>query len=201
VLGAVVGRTAVPLEARAGRLRTAETNLGNFVADVMRERMSADVALANGGGIRGEQVFPPGPLTKGDILSLLPFTNVIVKLEMRGADLRVAFEQGLAELERDGGGFLQVSGLRLTYDPARPPGQRVLAVEVGGGVLDDARAYTVAVNTYMYRGGDGLTAFARGRVLVGPESGPDLVAIVLDAVTTRGTIAPMVEGRIRAAGR
>jgi 5'-nucleotidase len=201
VLSAVVGRTAVPLEARAGRLRTAETNLGNFVADVMRERMSADVALANGGGIRGEQVFPPGPLTKGDILSLLPFTNVIVKLEMRGADLRVAFEQGLAELERDGGGFLQVSGLRLTYDPARPPGQRVLAVEVGGGVLDDARAYTVAVNTYMYRGGDGLTAFARGRVLVGPESGPDLVAIVLDAVTTRGTIAPTVEGRIRAAGR
>jgi len=200
-LSAVVGRTTVPLEARAGRLRTAETNLGNFVADVMRERMRADVALTNGGGIRGGEILPPGPLTKGDVLGLLPFTNVIVKLEMRGADLRLALEQGLAQLEREAGGFLQVSGLRLMYDPAQAPGQRVLGVEVGGVALDDARAYTVAVNNYMHGGGDGLTAFAGGRVLVGPESGPDLAATVLATITTRGTIAPVVEDRIRAANR
>jgi 5'-nucleotidase len=202
VLGMVVGRSTVPLEARASRLRTSETNLGNFVADVMRARMGTDVALMNGGGIRSEQVLPPGPITKGHLVAFLPFTNVVVKLEMRGADLRQALEQGLAEIDREGGGFLQVSGLSLRFDPARPPGQRVLAVEIGGTALDAARTYTVAVNDYMHRGGDGLTAFARGRVLVGPESGPGLSTIVLEAVERQGTIAPTVEGRIRAgAGR
>jgi 2',3'-cyclic-nucleotide 2'-phosphodiesterase (5'-nucleotidase family) len=197
VLGTVVGRSDVPLEARSSRLRTSETNLGNFVADVMRERMGADVALTNGGGIRSEQVLAAGPITKGDVMAFLPFTNVAVKLEMRGADLRLALEQGLADIERAAGGFLQVSGLSLTYDPARPPGQRVLAVQVGGTDLDDVRTYIVAANDYILRGGDGLTAFARGRILVGAENGPDLSAIVLEAVGRRGTIAPTVEGRIR----
>jgi len=199
VLGVVIGRSAVPLEARSSALRTSETNLGNFVADVMRQRMGADVALTNGGGIRSEQVLPPGPLTKGHVVGFLPFTNVVVKLDLRGADLRAALEQGLANLEREGGGFLQVSGLRLTYDPAQPAGRRVLSVEVGGVGLDETRNYTVCVSDYMLRGGDGLTAFARGRVLVGSESGPDLSTVVLEAVISRGTIAPVVEGRIRAA--
>jgi 2',3'-cyclic-nucleotide 2'-phosphodiesterase (5'-nucleotidase family) len=198
VLGTVVGHTTVPLEARSSRLRTSETNLGNFITDVMRERMGADVALTNGGGIRSEQVLPAGPVTRGNLLGFLPFTNVAVKLEMRGADLRLALEQGLADLEREGGGFLQVSGLSLTYDPTRPPGHRVLSVQVGGAALDDARTYLVAANDYIVRGGDGFTAFARGRIVVGPESGPDLSAIVLEAVSRRGTIMPRVEGRIRA---
>jgi 2',3'-cyclic-nucleotide 2'-phosphodiesterase (5'-nucleotidase family) len=120
-----------------------------------------------------------------------------VKLEMRGADLRQVLEQGLAELEREGGGFLQVSGITFTYDPARPPGQRVLSVEIGGARLDEAGTYVVAANDYILRGGDGHTALGRGRVLVGPENGPALSAIVLDAVTRRGTISPQVEGRIR----
>jgi 2',3'-cyclic-nucleotide 2'-phosphodiesterase (5'-nucleotidase family) len=197
VLGAVVGQTTVPLEARSSRLRTAETNLGNFIADVMRERMGAQVALTNGGGIRSEQVLAAGPITKGDVVGFLPFTNVVVKLELRGADLRHVLEQGLAELERKGGGFLQVSGIAFTYDPARPPGQRLLSVEVGGARLDEAGTYVVAVNDYIFRGGDGHTALGRGRVLVGPENGPDLSAIVLDAVVRRGTISPQVEGRIR----
>lgn len=197
VLGTVIGHTTVPLDARTNHVRTAETNLGNFIADTMRERMGAEVALMNGGGIRSDQVIPAGPLTKGHLLSLLPFTNVVVKLELRGSDLRAALEQGLSGLERDGGGFLQVSGLAFTYDPARPAAQRVLAVQVGGRDLETERVYVVAVNSYMHRGGDGLTALTRGRVLVGPESGPDLSTMVLEVVTRRGTIAPALEGRIR----
>jgi 5'-nucleotidase len=197
VLGAVVGRSTVPLEARASRLRTSETNLGNLVSDVIRERMGAEVGLTNGGGIRSEQEFPPGPITRGDVLGFLPFSNVAVKLAMRGADLRLALEQGLSGLEREAGAFLQVSGLALTYDPRRDPGRRVLTVSVNGVALDDARTYVVATNDYLLRGGDGFTAFARGRILVGPESGPDLAAVLLEAVTARGTLAPSVEGRIR----
>jgi len=196
-----VGRTTVPLEARRAPLRTQESNLGDFLADAMRARLDADVAMINGGGIRTDRVVPTGALTKRDVLGLLPFTNVVVKLAVTGARLREALEQGLSRLEREGGGYLQVSGLRLAYDPRLPAGRRVLGVEVGGAALDPARTYTVAVVDYVARGGDGITALRDGRVLVDATSGPQLSDVLLEAITTRGTIAPAVDGRLRDATR
>jgi 2',3'-cyclic-nucleotide 2'-phosphodiesterase (5'-nucleotidase family) len=196
-----VGRTTVPLEARRAPLRTQESNLGDFLADAMRARLGADVALVNGGGIRTDRVVPAGPLTKRDVLGLLPFTNVVLKLAVPGARLREALEQGLGRLEREGGGYLQVSGLRLAYDPRLPAGRRVLGIEVGGAPLDPAKTYTVAVVDYVARGGDGITALRDGRVLVDPTSGPQLSDVLLEAITARGTIAPAVDGRLRDATR
>ncbi|MGH7347263.1 MAG: bifunctional metallophosphatase/5'-nucleotidase, partial [Candidatus Rokuibacteriota bacterium] len=109
-LDVVVGRTAVDLEARGQFLRTRETNLGDFVADLLRERLEADTAFVNGGAIRTNRTVPAGPLTKRDIRGLLPFTDVVMKLEMRGRDIRAALEHGLVQADREGGGFLQVSG-------------------------------------------------------------------------------------------
>ena len=197
-LDVVVGHTAVPLEARRSPLRTQETNLGNFVADVMRARMKTDVALFNGGGIRGDRVVPPGPLTRRDVASLLPFGNVVMAVEATGRALRAALEQGLALREREGGGFLQVSGLRMAFDPARPAGQRVIAIAVGGGPLDADRHYTVAVPDYVGRGGDGITALREARVLVGSGHGPLLADLLLQAVAAGSPIGPQVEGRLRA---
>jgi 5'-nucleotidase len=195
-LDVVVGRTTVPLEARRGRLRTEETNLGSFIADAMRARMQTDVALINGGGIRGDRVVPPGPLTRRDVAGLLPFGNVVMVVEATGRSLRAALEQGLALREREGGGFLQVAGLRMRFDPARPAGQRVVAVEVGGAPLDPERRYTVAVADYVARGGDGITALRGARVLVDAAHGPLLGEILLRAVAP--SIAPAVDGRLRA---
>ena len=196
-LDVVVGQTTVALESRRGRLRTQETNLGNFITDAMRARLKTDVAVMNGGGIRGDRVVPPGPLSRRDVVAMLPFANVIVSIEVTGRALRTALEQGTARREREGGGFLQVSGLTLTLDPARPAGQRVVAVEVGGAPLDPERRYRVAVADYVANGGDGITAFRDGQVLVDAESGPLAAEILLQAVTAAGTIAPAVDGRIR----
>lgn len=196
-LDVVVGRTEVPLEARRGRLRTEESNLGSFVADAMRARMRADVALINGGGIRGDRVVPPGPLTRRDLAGLLPFGNVVMVLEVTGRALQAALEQGLALREREGGGFLQVAGLRMRFDPARPPGQRVVAVAVGGAPLDPERRYTAAVADYVVRGGDGITALREGRVLVDAGHGPLLADILLQAVAAQPSIVPRVDGRLR----
>lgn len=195
-LHAVIGRATVPLEARRARLRGEEANTGNFITDVMRARMGADVALLNGGGVRTDRVLPEGPITKRDIVSMLPFINAVMKLEMTGSDLRAAIEYGLAQTDRGGGGFLQLSGARIVWDPARPAGRRLVRADVGGAPLDDGRRYTVAVIDYLYRGGDGFTAFRDAKVLVDAESGPALMPAVVDAITERGTIAPGVEGRI-----
>ena len=195
-LAVEIGRTSVPLDARRAPLRTSETNVGDFVADAMRARLQADVAVLNGGGIRGDRVIPPGPLTRRDVLVLLPFNNVVMKLAVSGAQLREALEQGLSRVEREGGGFLQVSGLRVAYDPRRPAGRRVLAAEVGGMALDPQRSYTAAVLDWVARGGDGVTALQNGRVLIDAMSGPQLSDVVLDTITARGTIMPVVDGRL-----
>jgi len=195
-LDIVIGRADAPLEARSQQLRTQETNLGDFVTDRLRERLATDVAVVNGGAIRTNRTVPAGPLTKRDVHGLLPFTDVVMKLELRGRDLKAALEHGLAQTDRVAGGFLQVSGIRLIWDPKRAAGERVISASVGGRPLEDETTYTVAVPSYLVRGGDGYTAFARGRVLVDETSGPQVAQIVMDAIVARGAIAPATDGRI-----
>jgi 5'-nucleotidase / UDP-sugar diphosphatase len=195
-LDAVVGKSTVPLEARSATLRTEETNLGDFVADALRERLGTDVAVINGGAIRTNRTVPPGLLTRRDVLSLLPFTDMVVKLEMRGADLRAALEHGLAQTDRVGGGFLQLSGARVVWDPRLAPGRRIVDVSVRGKPLADDAVYTVAVPGYLVRGGDGYTVFAHAKTIVDAESGPQVSQVVIDAIAARAEIAPAVDGRI-----
>jgi 2',3'-cyclic-nucleotide 2'-phosphodiesterase (5'-nucleotidase family) len=197
-LDVVIGRTSTPLEARRAPLRTQESNLGDFIADAMRARLKTDVALLNGGGIRSDRILPPGALTRRDVASLLPFGNVVMVLQLSGRDLREALEHGLAQRDREGGGFLQVSGITLTFDPSRPAGRRIVTATVGGAPLDAERRYTAAVVEYLVRGGDGFTSFRDAPVLVDAASGPILATVLLDAIAAAGTIAPEVDGRIRA---
>ena len=196
-LDIVVGRTSVPLDARTAKVRTQETNLGDFVADALRKGLESDVALVNGGAIRTNRTVPPGPLTRRDVHGLLPFTDVVLKVEMRGADLRAALEHGLAQSDREAGGFLQISGVRLVWDPRLPQGQRIVEAAVGDRPLADDTAYTVAVPSYLVRGGDGFVAFARARIIIGATSGPQVVQLILDAITAQAEIAPALDGRIR----
>jgi 2',3'-cyclic-nucleotide 2'-phosphodiesterase (5'-nucleotidase family) len=191
-----IGETRVPLDARNAALRTGETNIGNYVTDVMRARLRADVAVMNGGGIRGNQVVPAGALTRKDISALLPFLNVLVKLELPGKVLMDVLERSVGAYPREFGGFLQVSGLILAFDPARPAGQRVVRVLVGGQPLDPERRYTMATNSYTAQGGDGYAMLATAKPLVFPEDGPGLGETLIEAVERAGSIAPSVQGRI-----
>src|SRR2546428_7573166 len=81
-LDVVVGRTSVALEAHSGKVTTEETNLGDFVADVMRERLQSDVALVNGGAIRRHPPGPLGPLPRRGVASLFPFAPVVRQREV-----------------------------------------------------------------------------------------------------------------------
>jgi 5'-nucleotidase len=191
-----IGETRVPLDARNAALRTGETNVGNLVTDVMRARLRADVAIMNGGGIRGNQLVPAGSLTKRDVNALLPFLNVLVMLEVPGKVLLDALERSVGVFPREFGGFLQVSGLSFVFDPARPAGQRVVRVLVGGQLLDPERRYTLATNSYTAEGGDGYAMLATAKPLVFPQDGPGLAETLLEAIERAGVIAPATEGRI-----
>lgn len=198
-LAVAVGEVAVPLDSRRDVVRTGEAAIGNLIADAMRLAMNADVAITNGGGIRGDRTYAPGTvLTRKDILTELPFGNVTVLVELKGEDLLSALENGVSQVEQKAGRFPQVSGLSFRYDPSRPPGQRVVEVQVAGGPLEPGRIYRVATNDYMLAGGDGYAALGRGKVVVDASGATLMASTVMNYLTAQGAkVAPTVEGRIR----
>ena len=120
-IDAALGTTAMVLDSRTATVRTREAAIGNLVADAMRASTHADAAVTNGGGIRGGRVYPPGTaLTARDVLTELPFDNRILSIEIAGADLRRALENGLSQWPNPGGRFPQVSGLTIAADASRP---------------------------------------------------------------------------------
>ncbi len=177
-----VGTLSRPLDAREAVTRREAAPVGRYLAELMRERMGADVGLLNSGAIRGNRIIPAGPVTLRDFRALLPFSNVVVLLEVPGASLARALERSVAALPRPAGAFLQTAGLRFTADLARPPGGRVTSIEVGGQRLRPEGRYRVAVLDYLARGGDGYTMLRAARVLVSAEEGPGLVDTVLEAL-------------------
>jgi 5'-nucleotidase len=192
------GRTRVALDARQTN-RSRETNLGDFIAEACRRAAGADVALVNGGSIRSNTTYGPGVLAKRDILSILPFEDLVVTLEVTGAVLRAALEHGVSTVgvQREPGRFPQISGLRFAYDARRPAGSRVTSVSVNGEPLDGQRTYKLATSTFLLDGGDGYAMFRGARVLVKPEEGPLEADVVLAALAAAGEIAPQTDGRIK----
>ncbi|GEP02815.1 bifunctional metallophosphatase/5'-nucleotidase [Methylobacterium oxalidis] len=171
-LDAALGTTRTALDSRVATVRARESSFGDLVADALRAATGAEAAIMNGGGIRGNRLYPAGSvLTRRDILTELPFGNTTVLVAISGAQLRAAIENGLSDFGRTAGRMLQVSGLTVTVDPAAAPGSRVASVLVGSEPLDPARTYRVASNSFLYDGGNGYGVLARGRTLIGATDG------------------------------
>lgn len=192
-----IGITETELDARKASVRGRETAIGDFIADAMRAQTGADVAILNGGAIRGDMVVDAGAtISRKTVLAALPFANRLVTLELSGADLRAALESAFAKLDKDAGRFAQLSGARLVLRRDAVPGSRLVSVEIGGAPLDDARVYKVATNDYLAGGKDGYDAFLRGTPLVSGDAAPLLSAVVVDAIRQAGRIAPKTDRRI-----
>jgi 2',3'-cyclic-nucleotide 2'-phosphodiesterase (5'-nucleotidase family) len=176
--------------------------MGNLIADALRQALHADVALTNGGGIRGDRLYEAGAtLTRQDILRELPFGNIGVLLELSGSDLLAALEHGVSQVEAKAGRFPQVSGMRLVYDPDRPTGSRVLEVTMHNTPIDPAASYRVATSDYLFKGGDGYVSLTRGKPLIDISGGTLIATMVMQHISARGTVAPAIEGRIVARGK
>jgi 2',3'-cyclic-nucleotide 2'-phosphodiesterase (5'-nucleotidase family) len=184
-LGVAVGTTETPLDSRRSSVRSEETAIGNLITDAMRGAVEADFAITNGGGIRGDTEYDAGTqLTRKDILSELPFGNKTVKLELTGAQIRAALENGFSQVENGGGRFPQISGFKVAVDFDHAAGQRVLDVTVGDEPLDAGRTYTVATNDFMASGGDGDAVFIGAKNLLDAVDSPD--AATSRSATARG---------------
>jgi 5'-nucleotidase / UDP-sugar diphosphatase len=197
-LEVTIGKTASPLDSRRATVRTEEAAIGNLIADAIRSAVSADIAITNGGGIRGNKEYPTGAgLSRRDILSELPFGNRTVKLEVTGDTILAILENGVGDVENSAGRFPQVSGLTFEYDPSKPKGSRILSVMAGGRPLDLSALYTLATNDFMANGGDAYEMLKHAKTLYGVRDAKLMANDVMAYVAARGEIAPKVEGRIR----
>ncbi|MGE3989085.1 bifunctional metallophosphatase/5'-nucleotidase [Pseudorhodoplanes sp.] len=192
-----IATTAVELDSRNATVRTREAAIGNLIADAMRAEADAEIAITNGGGIRGGRLYPAGStITRRDVMAELPFNNHISVLDVSGKSVRTALENGFSLLPRAAGRFPQISGMKVVVDPSRPVGQRVLSAEVGGKPLDDTRIYRIATNDFMSRGGDGYEMFNNVREIVPGHDGPLMTNAVIEYLEKIKTVRTGVDGRI-----
>lgn len=202
-LAVEVGATSETLDALSYSNRNKETNIGNFIADAYRRAAGADVALVNGGSIRADLTYNPGVLTKRDVLSMLPFNNPIVKIEITGKTLREALEHGVARSgageDNEPGRFPQISGMSFKFDTGKPAGSRTSEIVIGGKPLDENKTYTLATSDFLVsRSGDGYVMFKNAKVLIGAaeaQKDSDVFEKAIKDAPNR-TIAPRLEGRI-----
>src|SRR5262249_36581067 len=159
-----------PLDAESVRLRAGEMPIGNLFADAIRAETGADVALMNAGSIRGDRVYPAGPLSRGTLIAMHPFGNVIAVVRVTGRLLLDALANGVSKLPAAAGQFPQVSGMTFAVDPNAPPASRVKDVTVNGRPLDPGRTYTLALPDYLLKGGDDYRMFGAATVVVDPEA-------------------------------
>jgi 5'-nucleotidase len=153
-----IGYTAAPLDARFTTVRTKESNIGNFVCDLMRYYYSADCCIMASGTIRGDQIYPPGVLKLRDIVNCFPFEDPVVVLKVTGKQIFDALENGVSNYPALEGRFPQVSNIFFETDYTKPPQQRIGNVRIGNDPLEPSREYVLATRGYMGRGKDGYTS-------------------------------------------
>lgn len=163
-------------------VRMAETNLGDLCADAfLQAAEGADFAVINGGGIRAP--IPAGEITRGSVMTVQPFLNNVMVVELTGQQVLDALEWSVHVLpEGEFGGFVQVAGITFEYDEQIPTPvvedenhffshvdetkeRRVRNVKVGGEPLDPEKTYRMAASDYHVYEGDGYTMYAGCRVV------------------------------------
>jgi 2',3'-cyclic-nucleotide 2'-phosphodiesterase (5'-nucleotidase family)/predicted AlkP superfamily phosphohydrolase/phosphomutase len=220
ILGTVIGSSTVEILRSdvCGRPdgRLCESLVGDVTTDAMRLAYGTDFAITNSGGLRDRLTCPaagggtgfcpastppPYPITRGQVLAVLPFGNVVVTLLVNGAELKTMLENGVSSMPAANGRFPQVSGLCLTYNIEAPVGDRVTAAVkqaadgscTGPAVdLTDGTTYTIAENDFMATGGDGYP------ILISRATTRDIMDQVLaDYVTANTPISPAIQARIK----
>ena len=185
----VIGKSKVFLDAERERIRYEETNLGNFVTDLIREYSGARIALINSGSMRAS--IDAGPITLEDVFKTMPYANEIVAIELTGAELLQALTRSvMGTREDEDGGFLHVSGIRF-----KVRGKAVEEVTVGKDKkpINPGQIYRVAIPDFLASGGDGYKMFIGKKA---EYTGLPLRELIADTIRSRKVIESRVEGRI-----
>lgn len=166
----VIGRSDINLllkdEANGINSRYCETNVANLVTDAFRTVCDADITILNAGSIRNS--LKAGELTYGDLISLLPYDNMICTAEVTGAQVLEALNRNIVTLPGADGQFPVVSGLKYKVNVAEHAVTYVVVLDKATGEykpLDPNATYTIATTDYALLNGGLRNAFAEAKIL------------------------------------
>jgi 2',3'-cyclic-nucleotide 2'-phosphodiesterase (5'-nucleotidase family) len=175
------------------RSHQAESNIGNYLTDVVRTTMRTDFAVLNSGGIRKD--VHRGKVTKLDIVEILPFTNYITTFRCTGAELIKIMETNAQAALRQEPGILQVSGLTYAFKITKGGAVEMRSVKINGRAVDPQKIYSGATVDFI-TGGQAEKYF--GFATPNSEStGLLLSDAVIDYIKKHPQIRSKIEGRIR----
>lgn len=142
--GEQVGTTGVALH----RMGLLETSMDNLLVEAYQALTGAEVALSH--GWRFAPPVPPGPLTAGDLWSMVPTNPEVQTLRMTGRQLHSLVETNLHSvfagdpLQQAGGYVIRARGLGVVFRPNNGRGTRIEHLEIAGAPYQTERLYTVA---------------------------------------------------------
>jgi 2',3'-cyclic-nucleotide 2'-phosphodiesterase (5'-nucleotidase family) len=191
-----LGITTTLLNTERENVRIKENAFGNLITDAVKNYTHADIALINGGTIRGDKIYKPNyMITRADIAKELPYRNRIVLVEVSGAQLLKVLFHSVDGVEKAKGQFLQVSGLQFSFDLHK--NNTIQDVKVNGEKLKLDKKYKVATTDYLVNAGDGYKMLKDTKKLTYDSQMPKLLSdIVIDYIRTRQKISSVVESRI-----
>ena len=188
----VVGSNAEDILGDSGTCRCEETPMGDLVADSILwgteapEDGGAQISFMNIGGVRSELPLAPtydeasGEITYAEAYDIAPFGNLLVSMDLTGAQVKAILEQQYVPTRGRQYLALGVSeGFSYTWDDSRPEGDKVLAdsMTLDGQPMSLDATYRVSTLNFLAEGGDSFTAFTEGtNILGGPEDLANLVA-------------------------
>ena len=165
-----------------GALKTAwrknndvETNLGDYISDVMRLTAKTDIAFLNSGGIR--KSLPAGPITKMDVMEILPFSNYVVSFKFTGRQLAQIMTRALQNNVFGDSGILQVSGLKCAYKVGDRT-VKITSLMVNGEKVQPDNVYSAATVDFVL---GGLEDYEFRDVVTTPQLLSDMVIEFIEA--------------------
>ncbi len=198
--------------------RTCESRVGDITTDAMRTTYNVDFAITNSGGLRADltcpttdnpsdfcppataTTVPPFSITRGQVLGVLPFGNVVATLTIDGTELKTYLENGVSRMPAVDGRFSQVSGLCFTYNISNAAGNRVVSAVrqaadgscTGAPVdLTAASTYKLAINDFMASGGDGYPPVTPRITTQGIMD-----QVLADYLAANTPVNPAIQGRV-----
>ncbi len=197
----VVGHTVTGVARTRVTPRHADNPMADVVTDAMlaaTEKAGSVAAFINSGGVRAG--LEPGPITYGDAVTVQPFNNTLVQLDLTGAELKAMLEETLGGLPENASGLLFPSrGTSYVIDIGRPAGERVEELVVGGQPVGAGATYRITVPSFIAGGGDAhaLAKNARGYRY---DTGILDIEAFVDFLKAHDPINGHLEGRVSIVG-
>ncbi|CAH8636698.1 unnamed protein product [Schistosoma rodhaini] len=175
-----LGLIEVDFDVRSNSIRLKESNIGNFICDIVLTAVEANCVLINAGTLRGDRIFKAGLFTLRDLTTILPYLDKLSVIEITGSQLIEVLENSLSEYPKAEGRFPMIGGMRFVFNPLKPVGTRVIVEEstIQNEPINMKQKYRLCTTKYLHAGNDGYRIFPECPLLLDDEKCPILLILV-----------------------